>query len=405
MVHVCFGLNDETGYSAKFVGTAMLSLFENISKPRPSITVHILHDNTLTPDNRSKFSYLAGRYGQFVKFYNVEDLCRNKIEEINKIFPNVDKTRFNMSMFYKFFVPQVLPAEIEKAIYLESHVIVNMDISELWRIELGDKILGVVPLIAIEPDLQIQDKVVADGFVKRENYFNLGFMIMNLKLLRGEEAKITEAMKFANSRKYFSFVDQTVLNYCFSLQTVKLSSQINRFVRQTRRKKESLTNTIYRYTDYSLQMDMNDPFNLLWMGYFAKTPWFNAAAIGRLYEGFQQIHSRLKKSMINLSVIMSGKTRAFCTVPDKVDELKKVFNIRDNEEIILLENRNSLQKLLDSMKKAQGKKIFFIMERNFPFNFLSKAGFVFGRDFLNGLEFLSEEQGMSLNSYPLLREM
>ena len=75
MIHVCFALRDETGYSAKFVGTAMLSMFENIFKPLPSITVHILHDNTLTADNRSKFSYLAGRYGQQVKFYNVVELC------------------------------------------------------------------------------------------------------------------------------------------------------------------------------------------------------------------------------------------------------------------------------------------------------------------------------------------
>ena len=72
MIHVCFGLYDKTGRYSKFTGTAMLSLFENTSA---DVTVHILHDDTLTQDNREKFIYLAGRYNQAVKFYNVEELC------------------------------------------------------------------------------------------------------------------------------------------------------------------------------------------------------------------------------------------------------------------------------------------------------------------------------------------
>ena len=150
---------------------------------------------------------------------------------------------------------------------------------------------------------------------------------------------------------------------------------------------------------------MKDPFNRLWMDYFVKTPWFDAASIGRLYEGFQQIHTKLKKSLVNLSVILNGKARGFFAVPEQIDGLKKIFHINDGEEIVALENQESLKKLIDAMKESQGKKVFFIMVRNFPFNALTQMGFVYGRDFLNGIEFLSEEQGMSLNSYPLLHAM
>lgn len=405
MIHVCFSLNDATGYSSKFVGATMVSIFENISKPLPSVTVHILHDETLTDVNRNKFSYLAGRYGQIVKFYNVAELCADKLTAINDCFPKVDKSRFNKTAFYKFLIPQVLPKNIDKVIYLDSNNIVNMDISELWRTDLGDKMLGVVTTLAIGFDVHTQDKIVAEGFVQPEDYFDAGVMLMNLKLLRDEEETITEGMKFVNEHNYFNLLAQTVLNYCFASKTVKLSAQFNRFVRWARRKKETVTRKIYHYTDYSLQLDINDPFNLLWMRYFTKTPWFDSITLGRLYEGFQQVHIRLKKSIVNLSAIISGKTRAFCVVPESVDELKKVFHIRDDEEIILLENQESLQKLIDAMKKSQGKKVFIVMERNFPFNALTQAGFVFGRDFLNGLEFLSDEQGISLNSYPLIQAM
>ena len=33
MIHVCFALYDKTGNYSKFTGTAMLSLFENLSTP------------------------------------------------------------------------------------------------------------------------------------------------------------------------------------------------------------------------------------------------------------------------------------------------------------------------------------------------------------------------------------
>ena len=403
MIHVCFALRDETGYFAKFIGTTMCSIFENIFKPLPSVTIHILHDNTLTADNRSKFSYMVGHYGQRVKFYNIEELCADKIAEINTIFPSDNELPSQGAAFYKFLIPQVLPADIEKAIYLDALTVVNMDISELWRVELGDKMLGAVPALAIGLDIHTQDKIVADGFIKQEDYFNSGVLLMNLKLLRLKEKFIMDGMKFALKQNYFNLLEQTVLNYCFALQTVKLPAQFNQFVRWARRRKESVEKKIYQYKDYALRLEMNDSFNLLWMKYFSKTPWFDVAVIGRLYEGFQQVHISLKKSMANISLIMSNKARAFCVVPGYVDELKKIFAVRDDEEIIPLENRESLQKLISAMKEAQGKKVFFIMAQNFPFNMLTKAGFAFGKDFLNGMEFLSEEQGVSLNSYKLLQ--
>ena len=404
MINVCFCFTDDTSHYAKFAGTAMLSLFENISSSE-SVTVHILHDNTLTDDNRNKFSYLADRYNQAVNFYNVDELCADKLAEMFEIFPNINKARFNKAIFYKFLIPQVLPSNIAKAIYLESNTIINIDISELDSIELGDKIIGAVPVLSDGLNVYIQDKIVLDGFVKQEDYFNSGVLLMNLNLLRNEAANIISGMKFISEHKYFYFLDQAILNYCFADNTVKLSAKFNQFVKWSRREKASVEKKIYSYAEYALQLDTKDPFNLLWIEYFLKTPWFNAAALGRLHDGFQQIHTSLKKSMANISALVSGKERAFCVVPGYVKELKKVFHIRNNEEIIPLENQTSLQQLISSMKKSQGKKIFIITAQNFPFNVLAKAGFVFGKDYLNGLEFLSAEQGVALNSYPLLREM
>ena len=233
---------------------------------------------------------------------------------------------------------------------------------------------------------------------------------MNLKVLRTKEKILSEGLQFNAEHPECDGNDQAVLNYCFSTESVKLPQKFNVLVEYARMNNDFETaNRICHYITSSrgrgYGLNIRDPFNRLWMKYFVKTPWFDEETIGRLYNGVQQMHVSLKQSMVNLSAMMSGKTRAFFILPHDIDGLKKFFSIRDDEEIILAENQTSLQKLLDAMKKSQGKKVFFIMLPNFPFQALIQAGFVPNRDFVNGLEFLSEAQGLPLNSYQFINAM
>ena len=138
MLHVCYGLYDKDGRYSKFTGTSMLSMFENIAAPPHYVIVHILHDNTLSAENRDKFSYIAGMYSQTVKFYNVENLCSDKIAEFRQMMPTIDKTNVSIATLYRLLMPQVFPDDIKKIIYLDADTIINIDIRELWQVELGD---------------------------------------------------------------------------------------------------------------------------------------------------------------------------------------------------------------------------------------------------------------------------
>ena len=412
MIHVCFGLHDKTGRYSKFTGTAMLSMFENNPPPTPSITVHILHDNTLTPDNRDKFSYVAGRYGQLVKFYNVEQLCADKIEYIKRMFPQASETRFSIATFYRFFMTNILSADIDKVIYLDSDTIVNLDIRELWQVELGDKPLAAVPEAEIDPPghkVNAPSKyLVANNFVGYNDYFNAGVLLLNLKVLRNDDKRIIQGLKFLGENPYMTWFDQDVLNYLYSKNYVRLPEKFDVFInveREMPERRGRIRKAIYHYVFVYLQLDTSDPLNRLWLKYFAKTPWFDEDTIGRLYAGFRQVHVGLKNSLINLSAAMVGKRREFFAAPKDVDAFKKIFSIRNDEKIITADNNDSLNKLLDAMKRARGKKVFFIMLPNFPFQILTQAGFTPGNDFVNGLEFLSEAQGVPLNSYPLIQAM
>lgn len=406
MIHVCFGLYDKTGRYSKFTGTTMLSIFENTNS---KVTVHILHDNTLSTDNRDKFIYLVGQYNQRVKFYNVEELCAKEISQLYQDLPSISTNRHTIATMYRFFIPKLIPTEIKKIIYLDSDIIVNLDINELWREELNEKIFAGVPEIlnhATDSNMKNIHRTCRDGLVKTDDYFNAGVLLINLNVFRNEKETLSEGTKFIGKNPQYIFLDQDILNYCFSTRTIKLPIKFNCFVEESRLKGNFILDSkMYHYVSRNLKLDMSDPFNCLWMSYFIKTPWFDEDSIGRLYAGFQQLHVSLKQSMVNLSSIMSGKTRAFFALPNNVDGFKKFFSIREDEEIILAENQDSLRKLLDAMNASRGKKVFFIMLPNFPFQILTQAGFVYGKDFINGFEFFSEAQGIPLNSYPLIQAM
>ena len=172
MIRVCFGLHDKTGRYSKFTGMTMLSLFENTTS---DVKIHILHDKTLTQDNRDKFIYLAGRYGQAVKFYNVEELCADKIEDFKNFVPLVKTSRLSIGAMYRLLAPQILPSDISRIIYFDSDIILNLDIAELWKIELGNKPLAAAPEAVINYlDHPFHSKtkfLIVNGFVNPRRLF------------------------------------------------------------------------------------------------------------------------------------------------------------------------------------------------------------------------------------------
>lgn len=395
MIHVCFGLYDKTGRYSKFTGTAMLSIFENTTSP---ITVHILHDNTLTEDNRDKFIYIAGCYSQTVKFYNVEEMCPEKIEDIKKFIPWSKNSILTIGALYRLLTPQLISNTIEKVIYLDADIIVNLDIKELWQIDLGDKILAAIPELFNGIDIKTSSVLCKEGYVKNDNYFNSGVLIMNLKIFRLEQETLNHGIKFVGQSPRFSTLDQDVLNYLFSEDYLKLPVKFNYFVKTHRSPSEIVSfGKIYHYTatpyGVGLSLDMSDEFNRLWMKYFVKTPWFNEETIGHIYTYIESLlkgQTELKKAALNLSAAMKIKARAFVTLESKIEKLVKDFSVRKDEEIFIINQETPVKNLIDEINASRGEKIFFILLPNCSFNMLEEAGLVRGKDFINGFDFLPE---------------
>ena len=406
MIHVCFGLHDATGRYSKFTGTAMLSLFDNTNA---KVTVHILHDNTLTQANREKFSAVANQYNQRVEFHNVEKICADKLAEYVSLVPSVKDAPVTVGAFYRLVLTEILSPDIDKVIYLDSDVIINLDIARLWEIELGDKIFAAVPEVANDMQIQNLMPLCREGYVKAEDYFNSGVLLMNLNRLRGEGENLKRGVTFRGQRNNGCY-DQDILNYLFAADYVKLPVEFNCFVKFNRRLNEKAAfGKIYHYTygraGKGLTLDMNDPFNHLWLEYFAKTPWFTAETIKRICAGFRQAYADLSVATIKMTAAMSGKARAFVVPKDDINNIKALFAVRTDEDVIAVDKYIPLQEIFEQMNSSRGKKIFFVFVPDFPFENFERLGFVRGLDFLNGYGLFLEVQDFALDSHRIIKTM
>ena len=94
------------------------------------------------------------------------------------------KPWFSPAIFYRLLIPELFP-ELTKAIYLDSDIVVVGDLGDLWDIDLGNQLMGVV---YVDPDF-VSCTLYAErkqrlGLDRQQRYFNNGVLLMNLPALR-----------------------------------------------------------------------------------------------------------------------------------------------------------------------------------------------------------------------------
>lgn len=402
MIHVCFGLHDADGRYSKFVGTTMASIFENTTSP---VTIHILHDATLTADNRDKFLSLTEKYNQLVEFHNVEELCPDEINFLREKLADKIKSRFSSGAFYRLLIKKILGTG--KIIYLDADIIVNLDINELWQQNLQNFPVAAVPEIEATLNHMITNKFLLNKrIVKLDNYFCSGVMIFNLDKL--EEKIFYDGVKFLADNPACESVDQDILNAFFSENYFKLVQKFDAFVCCERGWKLPVRKKIYHYAGQDIGLNLNDVYNRLFMENFTRTPWFNIDAISRLTYKFFEKHNLTILRAQTVIRLCAERKRAFFVDPQNLKAVKKMFSIHDDELILESHSEDSINELITKMRDQRGKMILFICLRDYQTlgMELIRCGFNEFQDFVNGLEFMTPDQyGCSFSEYEFIKAL
>ena len=163
-----------------------------------------------------------------ILYTNVSEESKEKInkykrENINIEFVDlnyyIDKIKsklytrdyFSMTTYFRLFISNLYP-QYNKAVYLDSDIVLLADVAELYNQDIGDNLVGAVADDIIQQNEEFQEyveKVV--GVASYKTYFNAGMLLMNLDELRKNNFQ-EKFLYLLETVRYSAVQDQDYLN-------------------------------------------------------------------------------------------------------------------------------------------------------------------------------------------------
>ncbi len=158
-----------------FLAVALQSLTDNASEEN-MYAIRVLYTDISMDNQRQLLQYEKSNVR--ITFDNLSSHIE-KIED--KLFT---RDYYSKTTYFRLFIPDLYP-QYDKALYLDSDIVILDDIAELYGINLGNALVGAAPDDVIQRNeafREYAEKVV--GVSDYRGYFNAGILLMNLKELR-----------------------------------------------------------------------------------------------------------------------------------------------------------------------------------------------------------------------------
>lgn len=157
-----------------FLSVALRSMIDNLS-PATACRVHILNDGLCEEGQARLLAMQTDRVS--IEFVDVRPLIAPIMEKLKL------RDYYTPSIYYRLFIPTLFP-QYSRALYLDADIAVTGDITRLYNVPLGERLLAAIPdaIIASHEDFHLYAEG-AIGIPYRE-YFNSGVLVMNLDQLR-----------------------------------------------------------------------------------------------------------------------------------------------------------------------------------------------------------------------------
>lgn len=160
-----------------FLAVTLESLEKNANK-NYKYAIKVLHSNTINEENQQRIlvEYSVGNFN--IEFVDISSYVEKISERLHT------RDYYSKSTYYRLFIPNLYP-QYSKALYLDSDIVVQGDISKLYNTELNENYVGAIPDEFVQSVKELHSYVLNRvGLPKVSNYFNAGILVMNLKKFR-----------------------------------------------------------------------------------------------------------------------------------------------------------------------------------------------------------------------------
>lgn len=129
--------------------------------------------------------------------------------------PLVSEDKFSIEIYYRILIPWLLPENVDRALWLDSDIIICGDISSFYHLDLNGYCIA-----ACEDGryLKRADRGKDNarlGLDTDHRYFNSGVLLMNLDLIRKRYRQEDVCVLSEELKDRLELPDQDILNYCY----------------------------------------------------------------------------------------------------------------------------------------------------------------------------------------------
>ena len=206
-------LSSDENY-AKYLTVTLQSIIANTKE---KISVYVL-DGGISEVNKTRIQKMITEVGHNIEF----------IEMDFSLFENLPVVRhFSLNSYFRYLIP-TLNQKIKKALYVDTDMVIEGDVKEIFDIDLEGKGLGATAYM----DEDMNKNVYADykeklSLPQTHRYFNSGLLLINCDYWRNNQ--ITEKLfqKTNELKNIIKMQDQDILNLVFKEDYKELPAQYN----------------------------------------------------------------------------------------------------------------------------------------------------------------------------------
>ena len=197
-INLFFAVDDNY---CSFLSAAIHSMFKNADQ-NYEYNLYVLH-NGISQEKQNILKTQVSSFGS-IDFVDMNEKLKTLEDRL------VTRDYYTMTTYYRLFIPNMFP-KMDKALYLDSDIIITGNIADLYNVDMGNNLVGAVPDMAVQNTPIFIEYVENALGVKAEKYFNAGILLMNLKEMRNWDFE-NKFIELLGKYKFRVAQDQDYLN-------------------------------------------------------------------------------------------------------------------------------------------------------------------------------------------------
>lgn len=274
---------------------ALLKSIEVNHHTNEYIDVYVVQDK-VSKRNQKKLELSINPTKIGIKWVKIKDTIPEGIS-----FPLV-KNSYPLNTYVRLFIPHFIPKPIERVLFLDVDMVMLEDISKLWNINIGDKIIGAaldLGALTIGTGVKNYKELNMDP---DEKYFNAGLQLINTQKWREENITEKTINAINEGREFALLGDQYGLNISLYKKWFELDPLWNQFCCYD----HPIPYLIHYFGRKPIYKTYENHFQEVFYSYLNQTEWKNSKPINELHRYMKKITNVLEK----VSLLFTIKRRS-----------------------------------------------------------------------------------------------